>query len=85
MDTYVLEKTAKVLRVDNNIKIIGALIPNSDNTQRIQELKGITTEPDDALDVEFTTANLNSIADRLAARIRQLVCSGKYNSHSLIN
>ena len=77
MDTYILERTAKQLRVDNNIKIVGALIPNSDSTQRIQELKGIASEPDDALDVEFTSANLNSIADRLAARVRQLVCRGK--------
>ena len=78
MDTYVLEKTAKQLRVDNNIKIVGALIPNSDSTQRIQELKGIVTVPDDALDVEFTTANLNNIADRLAARVKRfLTCQGE--------
>ena len=75
-DTYVLDRTARVLR-DNNIRIIGALIPNSDNSQRIQELKGIVSEPDDAIDVEFTTANLNSIADRLAARVKRVVCRGE--------
>ena len=77
MDTYVLEQTAKVLRDDNNIRMVGAVIPNTENTQRIQELKGIFSDPDDAINVKFSAANLIDIADRLAARVRQLVCRGK--------
>lgn len=77
MDTFRLEKAAKVLRVDNKVKIVGALIPNSDNTQRIQELKGIVTEPNDAIDEDFTSSNLNNIADLLAARVKRFVsCPG---------
>ena len=78
MDTFRVEKAAKQLRDDNKVKIIGALVPNTENTQRIQELKGIVSEPEDAIDVEFTTANLNDIADRLAARVKRLlVCRSK--------
>lgn len=77
MDTFWLEKTAKRLRVDNNIKIIGALIPNTQNTQRLQELKGIVSEKDAALNIKFSRGNLRKIADRLAARVRHLVCRGK--------
>ncbi|XP_078352608.1 uncharacterized protein LOC144637418 isoform X2 [Oculina patagonica] len=79
MDTFRVEKEAKQLRDDSNVKIIGALIPNAQNTQRISELKGITSEPDDAIDVEFSAANLNDIADRLAARVKRLlICRVKY-------
>ena len=78
MDTFWLEKTAKRLRVDNNIKMVGAIIPNTQNTQRIQELKSIVSEPDDAIDVEFSDANLNDIVDRLATRVRRLlICRGE--------
>ncbi len=76
-DTFWLEKTAKLLRVDNNIKMVGVLIPNTQNTQRIQELNGIFSEPNDAIDVAFSDDNLNGIADSLFARVRRLVCRGK--------
>ncbi|XP_078352601.1 uncharacterized protein LOC144637412 [Oculina patagonica] len=74
MDTFWLEKTAKQLRVDNNIKMVGALIPNTQNTQRLQELKSIVSDPQDAIDLEVSAADLNDIADRLVARVRRLVC-----------
>ena len=74
MDTFQLEKTAKLLRVNNNIKIAGALIPNTEKASRIQELKGIVTEPDDAIVVDFS-AYLDKIPDVLAAQIKQFVCS----------
>ncbi len=77
MDTFWLEKTAKQLRVDNNIKMVGAVIPNTQNTQRIQVLKSIASDPQDAIDLEFNAANLNDIADRLAARVKRYVCPGK--------
>ena len=77
MDTFRLEKAAKLLRVDNTVNIVGALVPNRDSTQRIQELKGIVTEPDDAIDEDFTSSNLNNIADLLAARVKRFVsCPG---------
>ena len=77
LDTFRLENTAKLLRV-NNIKMIGVLINNTQNTQRIQELKGIVTEPDDALDAHFSGSNFDpsGIADSLALRVK-LGCQGK--------
>jgi len=74
MDTFMLEKTAKLLRVDNNIKIAGALIPNAEEAPRIQELKGIVTEPDDAIVADFS-AYLDEIADLLATQIKGFVCA----------
>ena len=73
MDTFMLEKTAKLLRVNNNIKIAGALIPNTERTSRIQELKGIVTEPDDAIKADFS-AYLDSIAELLTTQINGIVC-----------
>ena len=77
VDTYELEQTARVLRDDNNIRMAGALIPNTQNTQRIEQLKGIVSHPDDAIDVEFSPANLDNIADQLAERVKRMVCPGK--------
>ena len=73
MDTFMLEKTAKLLRVDNNIKIAGALIPNTEKAPRIQELKGIVTEPDDAIVADFS-AHFKKIGDLLATQIKEFVC-----------
>ena len=73
MDTFMLEKTAKLLRVNNNIKIAGALIPNSEKAPRIQELKGIVTEPDDAINADFS-AKLDKIAYVLAMKVKTAMC-----------
>ena len=73
MDTFMLEKTAKFLRVNNNIKIAGVLIPNTEKTPRIQELKGIVTEPDDAIVADFS-AHFNKIGDLLADQIKGFIC-----------
>ena len=84
MDTFMLEKTAKMLRVDNNIKIAGVLIPNTEKAPRIQELKGIVTEPDDAIAPDFS-AYLDKIADLLATQIKEFACSyGKKLSFVLL-
>ena len=78
LDTFKLLNAEKVLRVENDINLVGALIPNVNNTQRIDQLKSIVSEPNDAINVEFTEANLNKIADRLAFRVRRLlVCRGE--------
>ena len=78
LDTFKLLNAEKVLRVDNEINLVGALIPNVNNTQRIDHLKSIVSEPNDAINVGFTEANLNKIADRLAFRVRRLlVCRGE--------
>ena len=82
MDTFMLEKTAKLLRVNNNIKIAGALIPNTEKVPRIQELKGIVTEPDDAIVADFS-AYLNKIADLLATQIKAYVCYDSKNLSSI--
>ena len=73
MDTFMLEKTAKMLRVNNNIKIAGVLIPNTEKTPRIQELKGIVTQPDDAIVADFS-AYLNKIGDLLANQMKGFIC-----------
>ena len=78
LDTFKLLNAEKVLRVENDINLVGALIPNVNNTQRIDQLKSIVSEPNDAINVEFTEAKLNKIADRLAFRVRRLlVCRGE--------
>ena len=69
MESFMLEKPAKVLRVDNKIKIAGALIPNTEKAPRIQEIKGIVTEPDDAIKADFSS-QLDEIADLLAKRVK---------------
>ena len=74
MDTFMLENTAKKLRAVNNIKIAGVLIPNTGKASRIQELKGIVTEPDDAIEADFS-AYLDKIADLLATQIKEFACS----------
>ena len=76
IDTFKLENTAKILRVDNNIKIAGVLIPNTEKAPRIQELKGIVTERDDAIVADFS-AYLDKIQDLLAKQIKGFACSGK--------
>ena len=77
MDTFILEKTAKLLRANNHIEIAGVLIPNTEKAPRIQELKGIASEPDDVIVADFS-AYFNKIADLLATRIKTYVClSGK--------
>ena len=73
MDTFMFEKTAKLLRGDNNIKIATVLIPNTEKAPRIQELKGIVTEPDDAIVPDFS-AYLNKLPDLLAKQIRGFAC-----------
>ena len=73
METFMLEKTAKLLRVNNNIKIAGVLIPNTEKVPRIQELKGIVTERDDAMVADFSTF-FNKISDLLVTQIENYVC-----------
>ena len=73
MESFMLEKPAKLLRV-NKIKIAGALIPNTEKPPRIQELKGIVTEPYDAIKADFS-AQLDEIADHLAKRVKlEAIC-----------
>ena len=74
IETFMLEKTAKMLRVDNNIKIAGVLIPNTEKASRIQELKGIATEPEDDMVVDFS-AYLDEISDLLAKQIKGFACN----------
>ena len=78
VDTFKLLSAEKKLRVDNDIHLVGALIPNVRNTQRIDQLESIVSDPNDAINMEFTEATLNNIADRLAYRVRRLlVCRGE--------
>ena len=73
MESFMLEKPAKLLRV-NNIKIAGVLIPNTEKAPRIQELKGIVTEPDNAINADFSD-KLDEVADLLAMKvIKESIC-----------
>ena len=78
-DTSILEQTARSLKEDNNIKMVGVLIPNTEKASRIQELKRIVSEPDDVRDIKAArVASYNKIADLLAFRVKRLVgCVGK--------
>jgi len=79
METSTLEQTAASLKEDNNIAVIGVLIPNTEEASRIQELKGIASNPDDVIDTNAArVTNYNNIADLLAFRVKRLVgCLGK--------
>lgn len=77
LDTFKLQNTERVIRADN-ISLVGAIIPNVNGTQRIDQLKSIVSDPRDGIEMELTEANLNEIADDLAFRIRRLLfCRGK--------
>ena len=74
-----LEQTAKSLKEDNSINIIGVLIQNTEKASRIQQLKGIVSEPDNVIDTNAVrVTSYNNIADLLAFRVKRLVgCLGK--------
>ena len=75
MESFMLEKPAMLLRVNNKIKIAGVIIPNTEKAPRIQEIKGIVTEPDDAIKADFS-AQLDEVADLLAKRVKlEAICS----------
>ena len=75
LESFALENPAKLLRVNNNVKIAGVLIPNTEKAPRIQELKGIVSEPDDAIKADFS-AQLHEIADLLAQRVKlEAICT----------
>jgi len=79
MDTSILEQTARSLK-ENNIDMIGVLIPNTEKASRIQELKSIVSYPYDVIDASF-----NSIADILAFRVKRMVdCLGKNFTRNFI-
>ena len=75
MESFMLEKPAMLLRVNNKIKIAAVIIPNTEKAPRIQEIKGIVTEPDDAIKADFS-AQLDESADLLAKRVKlEAICS----------
>ena len=78
-DTATLEQTARSLKEDNDIKMIGVLIPNTEKTSQIQQLKSIASAPDDVIDIKAVrVTSYNNIADLLAFRVKRLVgCLGK--------
>ena len=78
METSTVEQTATSLRY-NNIDIFGVLIPNTEKASRIQQLKGLVSQPDDVIDTNgVRVTSYNNIADLLAFRVKRLVgCLGK--------
>ena len=78
-DTSTLEQTARSLKVDSNIKMIGVHIPNTEKASGIQQLKSIVSEPDNVIDIKAArVTSYNNIADLLAFRVKRLVgCLGK--------
>ena len=79
MDTSTLQQTARSLKKDNNVKVIGVVIPNTEKASQIQQLKGIASKPDDVIDIKaMRVTSYNSIADLLTFRVKRLVgCLGK--------
>ena len=78
IDTYKLRDVEKLMKDTNKIKVAGALLSNSDNSKRLQDLKVIVSKPDDAITTEFSTSNVNNIADQLTDKVKRLVaCKGK--------
>ena len=79
IDTSTLEQTARSLKEDNKIDMIGILIHNTEKASRIQQLKSIASKPDDIIDMKAARdTSYNNIADRLAFRVKRLVgCLGK--------
>ena len=79
IDTSTLEQTARSLKEDSSIDMIGVLIHNTEKASRIQQLKSIASEADDVIDVKAArVTSYNNIADRLAFRVKRLVgCLGK--------
>ena len=79
METSTLEQTATSLKEDNNIDIFGVLIPNTEKASRIQQLKGLVSQPDDVIDTNgVRVTSYNNMADLLAFRVKRLVgCLGK--------
>ena len=78
IDTYKLRDVEKLMKDTKKINVAGALISNSDNSKRLQDLKVIVSKPDDAITTEFSTSNVNNIADQLADKVKRLVaCKGK--------
>ena len=78
-DTSTLKQTGRSLKEDNNIKMIGVLIPNIEKASRIQQLKSIVSKPADVIDIKAArVTSYNNIADLLAFRVKRLVgCLGK--------
>ena len=78
IDTFKLRDVEKLMKDTRKIKVAGALISNSDNSKRLQDLKVIVSKPNDAITTEFSTSNVNNIADQLADKVKRLVaCKGK--------
>lgn len=78
IDTYKLRDVEKLMKDTKKINVAGALISNSDNSKRLQDLKVIVSKPDDAITTEFSTSNVNNIADHLTDKVKRLVaCKGK--------
>ena len=78
-DTSTLQQTARSLKEDNNIKMIGVLISNTEKASRLQQLKSIVSKPADVIDIKAVwVTGYNNIADLLAFRVKRLVgCLGK--------
>lgn len=78
IDTYKLRDVEKLMKDTKKINVAGALISNSDNSKRLQDLKVTVSKPDDAITTEFSTSNVNNIADQFADKVKRLVaCKGK--------
>ena len=85
-ETSALKQTARSLKEDNNIKMIGVLIPNIEKASRIQQLKSIVSKPADVIDIKAArVTSYNNIADLLAFRVKRLVgCLGKKFIYSFL-
>ena len=77
MDTFRLREGAKqLMSTTNRVKIVGALIPNIQGTQRIHELQSIFSEPNYTINKDFANTSSIELAQQLAMRVKRWVCPG---------
>ena len=75
MDIHDLEKSA--IRVRSKGKLVGLLVPNEQDTQRIAELKSIVSGPNDAIDpANFASTADGNLAKLIAFRVKRWIKPG---------
>ena len=83
MDIHDLEKSA--IRVRSEGKLVGLLVPNAQDTQRIAELKSIVSGPNDAIDpANFAGTTADNLAKLITFRVKRWIKPGATISSFLL-
>ena len=76
-DIYKLAKEAKRIKDESNIKIVGAVVPSTQHSPRIDELQSIVSDQNDAIDATASTDSANDVAKKLVFRVKRWVRPGE--------